>query len=104
MGLKAYTVICEPFPLAVLKGIVFRSVSDCSEATVNFKTEWLVRGNFTLPVLPCYQLSPATNYRHQKIKYSYFSIDRVSVPSPIAIDVLMDTMARDRAHMYLFSV
>ena len=24
----------EPFPLAVLKGIVFRSVSDCSEATV----------------------------------------------------------------------
>ena len=32
------------------------------------------------------------------------SIDRVSVPSPIAIDILMDTMARDRAHMYLFSV
>ena len=31
-------------------------------------------------------------------------IDRVSVPSPIAIDMLMDTMARDRAHMYLFSV
>ena len=31
-------------------------------------------------------------------------LDRVSVPSPIAIDVLMDTMARDRAHMYLFSV
>ena len=30
-------------------------------------------------------------------------IDRVSVPSPIAIDMLMDTMARDRAHMYLFS-
>ena len=24
-------------------------------------------------VLPCYQLSPATNYRHQKIKHSYFS-------------------------------
>ena len=32
------------------------------------------------------------------------SIDRVSVPSPIAFDILMDTMARDRAHMYLFSV
>ena len=32
-----------------------------------------------------------------------FSIDRVSVPSPIAVDILMDTMARDRAHMYLFS-
>ena len=31
-------------------------------------------------------------------------IDRVSVPSPIAFDILMDTMARDRAHMYLFSV
>ena len=36
-------------------------------------------------------------------------LDRVSVPSPIAIDILMDTMAegfnlRDRAHMYLFSV
>ena len=31
-------------------------------------------------------------------------VDRVSVPSPIAIDMLMDTMARDRAHMYLFSV
>ena len=31
-------------------------------------------------------------------------VDRVSVPSPIAIDILMDTMARDRAHMYLFSV
>ena len=27
-------IICEPFPLAVLKGIVFRYVSDCSEATV----------------------------------------------------------------------
>ena len=24
-------------------------------------------------ILPCYQLSPATNYRHQKIKRSYFS-------------------------------
>ena len=24
-------------------------------------------------LLPCYQLSPATNYRHQKIKHSYFS-------------------------------
>ena len=31
-------------------------------------------------------------------------LDRVSVLSPIAIDILMDTMARDRAHMYLFSV
>ena len=31
-------------------------------------------------------------------------VDRVSVPSPIVIDVLMDTMARDRAHMYLFTV
>ena len=31
-------------------------------------------------------------------------VDRVSVPSPIAIDILMDTIARDRAHMYLFSV
>ena len=31
-------------------------------------------------------------------------VDRVSVPSPITIDMLMDTMARDRAHMYLFSV
>ena len=30
-------------------------------------------------------------------------VDRVSVPSsPIAIEILMDTMARDRAHMYLF--
>ena len=26
-------IICKPFPLAVLKVIVFRSVSDCSEAT-----------------------------------------------------------------------
>ena len=25
-------------------------------------------------------------------------------PSPIAIDILMDTMARDRVHMYLFFV
>ena len=32
------------------------------------------------------------------------TLDRVSVPSPIAFDILMDTMARDRAHMYLFSV
>ena len=31
-------------------------------------------------------------------------VDQVSVPSPIAIDMLMDKMARDRAHMYLFSV
>ena len=35
---------------------------------------------------------------------SQFLVDRVSVPSPIVLDVLMDTMARDRAHMYLFSV
>ena len=34
----------------------------------------------------------------------HLPIDRVSVPSPIAIDILMDTMARDRARMYLFSV
>ena len=32
------------------------------------------------------------------------SADRVSVPSPIAMDILMDTMARDRVHMYLFCV
>ena len=32
------------------------------------------------------------------------NLDRVSVPSPTVIDILMDTMARDRAHMYLFSV
>ena len=32
------------------------------------------------------------------------TVDRVSVTSPIVIAVLMDTMARDRAHMYLFSV
>ena len=32
------------------------------------------------------------------------NVDRVSVPSPIAFDILMDTMARGRAHMYLFSV
>ena len=31
-------------------------------------------------------------------------LDRVSVLSPIAINILMDTMARDRVHMYLFSV
>ena len=31
-------------------------------------------------------------------------VDRVSVPSPIVIDMLMDTMARDRVPMYLFSV
>ena len=31
-------------------------------------------------------------------------LDRVSVPSPIAFDILMDTMARDRVPMYLFSV
>ena len=33
-----------------------------------------------------------------------WSLDRVSVPSPIAIDILMDTMARDRAHVLVFSV
>ena len=37
-------------------------------------------------------------------KLSNDYLDRVSVPSPIAIDILMDTMARDRAHMYWFSV
>ena len=31
-------------------------------------------------------------------------VDQASVPSPIVIDILMDTMTRDRAHMYLFSV
>ena len=31
-------------------------------------------------------------------------LDRVSVPSPMSIDILMDTMARDRVPMYLFSV
>ena len=35
---------------------------------------------------------------------AYLNLDRVSVPSPIAIDILMDTMARDRVHMYRFSV
>ena len=30
----------------------------------------------------------------------YKNVDRVSVPSLIAIDILMDTMARDRVHMY----
>ena len=29
-------------------------------------------------------------------------LDRVFVPSPIAIGILMDVMVRDRAHMYLF--
>ena len=42
-------------------------------------------------------------YARSKVK-SRSHLDRVSVPSPIAIDVLMDTMARDRAHIYLFSV
>ena len=32
------------------------------------------------------------------------TLDRVSVPLPIAIDFLMDTMARDRLPIYLFSV
>ena len=27
-------IICKPFPLAVLKVIIFRSVCDCSETTV----------------------------------------------------------------------
>ena len=36
--------------------------------------------------------------------WSRLAVDRVSVPSPIAIDILMDTMARDRVHMYLFFV
>ena len=31
-------------------------------------------------------------------------INRVSVQWPIAIDILMDTMARNRVHMCLFSV
>ena len=35
---------------------------------------------------------------------SVFQLDRASVPSPIAIEILMDTMARDRVPMYLFSV
>ena len=35
---------------------------------------------------------------------SLLKLDRVSVPSPIAVDILMDAMERDRAHMYLFSV
>ena len=37
-------------------------------------------------------------------KMSTKLLDRVSVPSPIVIDILMDTMARDRVPMYLFSV
>ena len=31
-------------------------------------------------------------------------VARASAPSPIVLDILMDTMARDRAHMYRFSV
>ena len=38
------------------------------------------------------------------VKHVCRLIDRVSVPSPIVIDMLMDTMARDRVPMYLFSV
>ena len=34
----------------------------------------------------------------------FLRVDRASVPSPIAFNILMDTMARDRAHMYLFFV
>ena len=41
---------------------------------------------------------------HEVTVFFGVTLDRVSVPSPIAIDILLDTMARDRAHMYLFSV
>ena len=37
-------------------------------------------------------------------EYLCVTLDRVSVPSPIAIEILMDALARDRARMYLFSV
>ena len=35
-----------------------------------------------------------------------YTLDRVSVPSPIAFDILMDTMARDRAssHVLVFCI
>ena len=33
-------------------------------------SEYLI---YVISLLPCYQLLPATNYRHQKIKRSYFS-------------------------------
>ena len=35
---------------------------------------------------------------------SNIGVDFVSVLSPIAIDILMDPMARDRVQMYWFSV
>ena len=44
----------------------------------------------------------AANLSREAVAEQY--LDRVSVPSPIAIDILMDTMVRDRVHMYLFFV
>ena len=44
------------------------------------------------------------NVNKPSTSQSSTKVDRVSVPLPIAIDILTDTMARDRVHMYLFSV
>ena len=64
---------------------------------------------YNCDVLRCHETIVFCLKIFKKIRIFYFDkdtemIDRVSVPSPIAIDILMDTMARDRAHMYLFSV
>ena len=54
------------------------------------------------------EISPGISLRFdlllRRVEDIYPTVDRVSVPLPIAIDILLDTMARDRVPMYLFSV
>ena len=51
------------------------NISDGNSSALveKFQDGYIDSMNILGKVLPCYQLSPATNYRHQKIKHSYFS-------------------------------
>ena len=68
----------------------------------NFYSIYVAQFSYVLPMLLIQDLGDNTKFVF--FFKCAFDLDRVSVPSPIAVEILMDAMARDRAHMYLFSV
>ena len=65
-------------------------------------TRMLCVSEFTLAISGSEMV--VASFRGRESNVNRTMLDRVSVPSPIAIDILKDATARDRAHMYLFSV
>ena len=89
-----------------IKRIVTRAILVGSEDTPKFQFCIVDRDNGpgVIPRIDWIEHGATGNWSTQKLVHVGGGLDRVSVPSPIAIDILMDTMARDRVHMYPFSV